>query len=781
MGEPRVFDLDQHLRAAWRVVRCHPWFALTLSGSIALSSGFTGTALTLARALTTPIVTGPSAPANLVAIYRRSPDGEYQPATVRDLAVVKAQQTLVSSAGAAARARLATVRVGEALFEVRLSTARGELFEALEMPSSDGRLLASADATATPSPMVVSRAFWERAFEADGTRIGTAVTVDGLDHVIVGVAPSGFDGFELGRPTEAWALVPDDEAGTRELSSELAIVARLKPGRSLADLRASLPTLDVVPFARVDPAYRQRLEPIALALMLAGAMVLVAGAVSVASLLVSRYAARLDEIGVRAALGATAVRLRAQLAIEATAIAAFACLCGALFAFWSLKVLLSAMTPEQASVLRVTMGLPRLLAISTSFLLIWGPVSVACAHSVCKATPSLLQRSGGSLRDSPIGLNVQRRLLVVQTALACALLIAVALLTRSFDDALTAGLGRNAQRVAILTVDSPGGYGDVTRGTRFQQLALERVSRIPGVVAAAWASTLPLVEGPRRELSTSPDGPLVSYRTIFVSASYFRTMLLDVISGRSFEGSEDVPYAPGVIVNAAFAGRTFPNGAVGAQLFDADGGHPVLGVVSDDRYRRMEASAEPTVYRPLSSQYSALLHMFARGAVDASTLMPSIRTALDSVDTASVSRAESLAAHLAGALARDRVAVVLVRSCGLLVMLLSLSGAYLLSESIAARRRQEMALRLALGSTRLALVVTMLGRSLGLTVVGVGLGGVCAYAVAPSLRGVVGSLSLSDALLFLSVAGGVVGLSLVATAIPALVAARSVSPMAVLR
>ena len=272
---------------------------------------------------------------------------------------------------------------------------------------------------------------------------------------------------------------------------------------------------------------------------------------------------------------------------------------------------------------------------------------------------------------------------------------------------------------------SPGGYSDAVRGTRFQRLALDRVSRVPGVQAAAWATTLPLVDGPRSEFATSPTGALAGYRTILVSTSYFRMMQLDVIAGRSFESEEEVAYAPAVVVNAALAARLFPDGLSGARLFEKDGSaHPVLGVVSDGRYRQMEGYAEPTVYRPMSIEYTAFLHLLVRGTSDASTLMPAIRATLDGIDQASVSREESLEVHIAGALGRDRVAVVLVEACGLLVMVLSLSGAYLLATSLAARRRREMAVRLALGSTRRGLVLAMVERTLAPTVVGVGLGAV---------------------------------------------------------
>jgi putative ABC transport system permease protein len=313
-------------------------------------------------------------------------------------------------------------------------------------------------------------------------------------------------------------------------------------------------------------------------------------------------------------------------------------------------------------------------------------------------------------------------------------------------------------------------------------MALEQVLRLPGVVSVAWASTLPLVDGPRAYWTTSSGGALEAYPTVLVSDSYFRTMQLDIVKGRGFESADDVPYATALIVNAALAARLFPDSPVSPRLFDAQGTlHPVVGVVADGRLRQMESAAEPTVFRPLSAEFSWYLHLVVRGTVDASVSIPRIRATLDRIDQASMFKEQSLASHLDGVLGRDRIAVVLMRACGALVMLLSVSGAYLLADSIALRRKREMAVRLALGSTRHGLVAAMIQRALAPTMTGVCLGAVAGYAAMPAVRLMIGSARGSDLVVFGEVAAAVLGLSLVATAIPALVAARAVDPISTLR
>jgi len=777
--ESTVFDLVQHLRSAWRLVRLHPWFALVLSAGIAVSSGFTATTMTLARALTAPAVEGPAEPDGLIAIYRWSADGKRIAASPGDLDAVRALAGMVAHAGAATGSRIAAVRSGDDSAEARVSIVYGELFETLAMRAAEGRLITPADAgQAVATPVVVSQAFRDR---RTGLGVGSRIAIDDVEHVVVGVAPGAFAGLELGRATDVW-IPASGYVADADTAQGITIVARVPSGMSPAAIQRAAPPLAPVRFSAIDPEYRRRLAPIAFALTLAGAMVLAAGAIGIAALLISRNAERLDEIGTRAALGATATSLRTQLAVESGVLAVVASAGSAILAFWTLRLLLASLAPEQALFLGPEIALSGLIGRSASLLVIWIPACATCAHYVSRTTPALLRRSARSLRDSPIGLTVQRRLLVLQTALACALLIAVALLTRGFEQTLTAGLGATAARIAIVSLKSPGAPADALRATRFQRLALEQVTRLPGVAAAAWASTLPLVDGPRTNLATTRGGPATSYRTLLVSPAYFRTMQLDVPVGRSFEATEEQAYAEAIVVNAALASRVFPHFSSAARFFDREGGvHPVVGVAADGRYRQMEAGVEPTVFRPLSTEYTPYLHLIVRGTADASTLLPVIRKTLDGIDEASVYRQQSLQTYLAGALGRDRVAMVLVRACGGLVMLLSLSGAYLLAESIALRRGREMAVRLALGSTRGGLASAMIGRAVGPAVVGVCLGAVCGYAATFALRGLIGGLSGADLPLFGGVAVVVLALSLAATAIPALAAARSINPIAVLR
>src|SRR4051794_14149855 len=154
-----VFDLAQHLRSAWRLVRLHPWFALVLSVGIAVSSGFTATSMMLARALTSPVVEGPADPASLVAVYRWSADGRRAAASPGDLDTVRTLTGMIAHAGAATLSRTAAVRLGGDSAEARVSLVYGELFETLAMRPAEGRLITPADAgEAGATPVVVSQA-----------------------------------------------------------------------------------------------------------------------------------------------------------------------------------------------------------------------------------------------------------------------------------------------------------------------------------------------------------------------------------------------------------------------------------------------------------------------------------------------------------------------------------------------------------------------------------------------------------------------------------------------
>lgn len=537
--------------------------------------------------------------------------------------------------------------------------------------------------------------------------------------------------------------------------------------------------------AVVDDEPIAAMRPIAIVLLLAGAMVLVAACASLATLSMSHYRTRLGEFAIRASIGGTPRRLVRQLYTEGLVLSLAACALGGVFAFWSRQLMFSWLSPEQAALVEDGRNAGAIFAASGVSLVACALVFFACARAASglglyPGLP-LLFSEGDSLSSAVKGARPRRGLVVVQVAVACALLVSAAMLRSGMNHALQTGPGITADHVVVIHAIAPTRYADPGRGRRFQQQALERVERVPGVISANWTNTLPLVSAPRAEYAANRNGPFLPIDTIQVSSGYFGTMQHGVVEGRDFDDRNDTMRAESVVINQLLADALFPGGAVGRQLFRADG-QPlaIIGVVSAARYRKMAEPVRPTVYVPMSTMYWAGLHLVARTRGDASRLVPTIAETLRSIDSAEIDRETTLEGHLQTAVRRDRIAMVFVAACAVLILLFAISGPYLLTRHAVTSRYDELAVRLALGARGGDIFGLVLGQAARATAAGVLIGEVVALALAAVFAGATGGTAIST-----MQAASAIGVALtvacaISAAVPALEAYR-LSPAAALR
>ena len=405
-----------------------------------------------------------------------------------------------------------------------------------------------------------------------------------------------------------------------------------------------------------------------------------------------------------------------------------------------------------------------------------------CARAASGLGLPLLFTESDSLSSAVKGARPRRGLVVVQVAVACALLVAAAMLRSGMNHALQTGPGITADHVVVIHAIAPTRYSDPWRGRRFQQQALERVERVPGVMSANWTNTLPLVSAPRGEYATDKNGPFLPIDTIQVSSGYFGTMQHGVLEGREFDDRNDTMRAEAVVINQLLADALFPGGAVGRQLFRADG-QPlaIIGVVSAARYRKMAEPVRPTVYVPMSTMYWAGLHLVARTSGDASRLVPTIAETLRSIDSgAEIDRETTLEGHLQTAVRRDRIAMVFVAACAMLILLFAISGPYLLTRHAVTSRYDELAVRLAFGARGSHIVGLVLGQAARATVAGVLIGEAVALALAAMFAGATGGTAISTTQVALAIGVALTMACAISAAVPAFKAYR-LNPAAALR
>jgi predicted permease len=540
-----------------------------------------------------------------------------------------------------------------------------------------------------------------------------------------------------------------------------------------ANLAASL-----VQTARAE--HLAAIQPVAIVLVLAGAMVLLAACANLATLSMSHYQARLGEFAIRACIGGTSPQLIRQLAIEGLVLATTACLAGGLFAFWSRQLMFAWLSPEQAAVVRGGMSAAATVAASLVSLLACAVVAFACARTAAGLGLPLLQAGGQDLAAAARGMRPRRRLVVAQVATACLLLVGATLLPHGMNRALATGPGTTAHEVVAIHAIAPDRYSDVAGGRRFQLAALERVAQLPGVTAVALTTTLPLVSASKTGFADSPHGEFTPYDTIVVSSGYFTTMQHPISLGSEFTARDD-RIDGRVVINQQMADALFPRNPIGRHLYADDGKRmEVIGVVTNVRYRKMERPVAPTVYLPLSSRFLSGSHLVARTHGDARPHVAAIVEALRAIDNPRIERETTLDLHLRSAVRRDRIAMVFVAACGLLILLFAVSGPYLLTRQTETSRYDELAVRLACGARGKHIFGLVLAQAARATMAGIVLGATAALVGVVMLSEVTGVTAIDASRTTLVIGVVLLALSAIASAVPALRAYR-LSPAAALR
>jgi predicted permease len=493
--------------------------------------------------------------------------------------------------------------------------------------------------------------------------------------------------------------------------------------------------------------------PVAAVLLIAACMVLVTGCANLATLSMSHYRTRLSEFAIRASIGGTPKLLLRQLYAEGLLLSVAACALGGVFAFWTRQGMFASLSPEQAGLVEDGISPGATLAASAITLAASGLVFFVCARSASGLGLPLAHLKGDTLSSAAKGARPSSRLVIVQVAVACAALIGAGMLRDSLNHALQTGPGTTSDQVAVIHTIAPTRYEDPVRGRRFQDQALERVSKIPGVLSADWTSGLPLVNAGRAGYSRDARGPFVPYDTVMVSSGYFATMQHPVLEGREFKPQNDAGRADAAVINLPLAQALFPEGALRRHLYTDRGKQlEIVGVASDARYRQMAEPVRPTVFVPMSTMYLSGLHLVARTHGHAYGMIHSITEVLLSIDSVTIDRETTLDLHLQTAVRRDRVASVFVTACALMILVFAISGPYLLTRHFVTSRHQELAVRLAIGARGRHIAWLVLFQAAKATAAGVLIGGAGALVLAASLGSLTGETAASTTPLALGVA-----------------------------
>jgi putative ABC transport system permease protein len=739
----------------------------------------------------------------LVRVWRRLPQRGIERAPVSPPAFLEWRDQNGSFTEMAAFVQaFATLTGGREPQEVQAVKVSANLFRLLGVKAARGRALLPGEDQPSAAPVVVlSDRFWRQSFGGRPGVVGSSITLDGKSYQVVGVMPADFQ-FEEGELWMPLVFAPAELVSRGR--SYLDVIARLKDGVSLRQARANLATIsqgnaqDLPASSRrievtMVPLYEQvvgDIRPTLLVLMGAVGFVLLIACANVANLLLARTTDRQGEIAVRVALGASRGRLFRQTLTESLLLALLGGLCGLLIANWLTAWLIHLKPPQIPRLDEVRMDLPVLVftlgvALLAGLLFGWGPALRGSRSQVHQ----LLKQGGGTAGASRSKLRSHNPLAVIEVALALVLLIGAGLLIRSFQQLQAVAPGFDPRHVLTASFSLPPAEYQNERPVAFANQLLERLRGLPEVEAAAVTTSLPLGRVDSRRTyyvegqATTPESTPVAVVDA-VSPGFFRAMGIPLLQGRGIEET-DRPQGPRVaVVDETLAKRWFPAGdAVGKRMVVpgvAMDYRTIVGVAHAVRRYGLDADPTPQIYVPLHEAPSPMLSVVVRYGSSPARLGSALRASVWSLDPNLPVEVDTLAGMLAESLSQPRFNTRLIGVLGALAMMLAVVGIYAVMAYSVSRRRHEMGIRMALGGERRTILRLVLKEALRLTVTGLVLGVIAAFAVTRLMSSLLFGIRPTDPTTFavLSVLLGAV--SLAASYLPARRATR-VDPMIALR
>jgi len=814
-GFPWLEDLAQEIRYAFRSLRRSPAFAVVALLTISLAIGANTVVFTLVeRFVFAPLPAVPESE-RVVRLSIQAPGGGQWGSLSYPLYRAWRDGARAFEGVAVQSAIQLSMRTDGPSQRVQGAFASSNLFEILHVRPILGRGFVWEDQTQRTTTAVISHRLWQQAFGGSPGVVGRHVMLNGNDFTVIGVAPSGFGGTELGEARDPWVpvtlhdvLSPVPGALGAWGWGWLRVVARLKPGVTLQQAaedinalhRGILETISVYRNTRVllgplgDEGIAPAFRPLTGALLGVTILVLVIACANLATVLLARAVAREREIGIRLAIGVGRARLVRQMLTESLVLALGGGVLGVLIAVWAREGV-RAFVPVRESPIVFTLSLDApvlLFALAATIVTGIGfGLLPALRASRAELVPAL---RGGAATDPLHRSRLQSALVVTQVSLAVVSLVCAGLFVRGLQRArsVDTGFGDPGGVLLAATDLRLAGYSSDSAGVPVLERLLADVRALPGVRAASVATYLPLgfdewgatrndlgIEGYVFRPDESPTIPMS-----FVGPDYFQTVGIAVARGRGIAAEDRQGALPVAVVNEAFARRYWPGQeAVGRRLRYAftDSWYTVVGVARDAKYGSLTQPVSPLVYLPILQAYATSFTVHLRAAGDPHILQQALRRAFEQVDpNLPVADVRTLDEHMGGALFVQELGSAMFAAFGLLALALAAVGLFGVLSHAVAQRTREIGVRLAVGATRRDVVGLVVGKALHLTVIGLGTGTALAAGAARLLRSQIFGVSPLDPVTFGGAAALLLAVALLAAWVPARRAA-AVDPLVALR
>jgi putative ABC transport system permease protein len=623
-----------------------------------------------------------------------------------------------------------------------------------------------------------------------------------------------------GVPPEVWRTTaadgetsdPKDPPITTQRGAHfLQGIARLKPGVSTAtakeelnvitrNLAAQYPdTNKKFPAATVLPELehlvgRNRTQLVIL--LVSVAVVLLIACLNVANLLLVRASGRNKEIALRAALGASRMRVVRQMLTESMVLGLAGALLGIPLAWWALKVFISLNGDSMRRIQGA--GLDGSVLAFTAAIALLTSLLFGLVPALRASSPNLneFMKEGRSSTATVSHNRLRGALVIAETTLGLMLLVVAGLLLRSFHRILSVDPGMNPHNVLTLNFDLPDKSYNEHQQIDFYTQLLSRLRAVPGIVSAAAVTPLPLsgdnsiitftIEGRPVPKSEEPSADIK-----VVTPEYFHTLNIPIKAGRDFT-DHDNENAPGVvIVNEAFAQRYFPNeNPIGKHMTPGASNHgkpqprEIVGIVGNVKSQRLDLEDRTEYYIPDTQLNFGSMSVCLRTSVEPHSITSAVRNVVASMDRdLPIYDIKTMDDYLAATLTTPRFQSTLLQAFGGLALLLTAVGLYGVISYSVVQRTREIGVRMTLGASRSSVVQMVLKSGIKLTLIGI-VSGVVLSLIATrfvtSFSTVLFGVKPTDIGVLAAVVGLVSVVSILACYIPAYRASK-VDPMIALR
>ena len=809
----------QDLKCALRALAKSPGFAAIAVLTLALGIGANTALFSVVNAvLLNPL---PYAkPDRLVAIYTRTKEFPQASISYPNFLDWERENHSLSAMAAFREEDYNLTGMGEPE-RVKAEMISWNFFPVLGVNAVVGRTFRPEEDQVGAGPVaLISGGFWKRKFGSSLDAVGKILTLNGVAYTIVGVIPANFR-YHSGNFHNSDVYVPigqwnDSTFRDRRAGMGMDAVGRLKPGVTLEQAKADVdgvaqhlaeayPEADKGQSIALIPLKQDfvgDIRPFLLVLLAAVGFVLLIACVNVANLLLARSTGRTREFAIRAALGASHLRVIRQLLTESVLLACAGGGLGLLLATWG----------TQAAIRVLPEALPRAEEISLDahvlLFTLGASVLTGILFGLAPALKTFQTDLQEALKEGGRGVSGERHrtqsvFVVVEMALALVLLVGAGLMLRSLAKLWSVNPGFDPHNVVVFSVSYPATMGATPDAIRASLRQLhEAVAAVPGVMAAsltlgavpmAGDSELPFwFEGQPKPATQSDMKTALFYA---VEPDYLKVMKIPLQRGR-FLTPQDNEHSPFVIVIDEQFSRLYFAGQdpVGKRVsFDILGKTAeIVGVVGHVKQWGLDSDAQSPIQAqfcfPVSQIPDQFLPLIARGAefsvrTAGSPLaeMGAIRPALEKVNSQMVTYdTATMDKIIADSLAARRFSMILLGAFAALALVLAAVGIYGVVSYLVGQRAHEIGVRMALGAQRSDVLRLVLGQGARMALVGVAIGLAAALALTRLMAKVIYGVTAHDPLTFLGVAGVLILAALAACYVPARRAMR-VDPIVVLR